>query len=170
MALPVNIDLVTVSGTFVNSDDGSPCVGTIEFVPVPCWWLAADAATTIIGTPVSAELDPLGYFEVDLIATDDDDLNPVDWTYRCRVKLTDCGTNYSFDMAVPMGGDINLSDVTPVFSSEGNAILVGPRGPQGDDGPIGPPGPPGGPWLAMTQEEYDSLPDKDPTVLYVILP
>ena len=170
MVLPVNVDLVTVSGTFVNSDDGSPCVGTVEFIPLPCWWTAASASTTIIGTPITATLDEDGGFEVDLIATDDADLNPVDWTYRCRVRLTDCDTNYSFDMAAPMGEDINLSDITPVFGSEGNAILVGPPGPQGVAGPIGPAGPPGGPWLSMTQAEYDALPEKDPSVLYVIVP
>jgi hypothetical protein len=35
-------------------------------------------------------------------------------------------------------------------------------------GPAGPQGPPGA-WTRLTQAEYDALPIKDPTVLYVIV-
>lgn len=171
MTIPTNIATVNVSGTFINSDDGSPCAGTVEFIPTPCWWSAASASTTIIGQPVTVSLDAGGNFEVELIATDDEDLNPTDWTYRVRVRLTDCDTAYSFDMAAPGGGAIHLADVTPIYSSTGVAIIVGPPGQPGPVGPPGVPGPPGGPgpWLAMTQAEFDALAVKDPAVLYLIV-
>ena len=39
-------------------------------------------------------------------------------------------------------------------------------GPKGDPGPPGPQGE----WDSMTQAEYDAIPIKDPSVLYVIVP
>lgn len=145
MSLPVNIDTVNVSGTFINSDDGSPCAGTVEFIPTPCWWASSSASTTIIAQPRTIALDNSGSFELELIATDDEDLNPVDWTYRVRVRLTDCDTAYSFDMAAPLANPvIHLADVTPIYGSAGNAIIVGPPGPDGADGLPGQGVPPGG--------------------------
>jgi len=116
VSLPVNIDTVNVSGTFINSD-GSACRGTVEFIPTPCRWAASSPSTTIIAKAVTASLDHGGSFELELIATDDADINPIDWTYRVRVWLTDCDTAYSFDMAAPKDEHvIHLSDKIPVWS------------------------------------------------------
>jgi hypothetical protein len=145
VTLPVDVDTVMVSGTFVDNDDGTPCAGTVEFVPHVCHWAAP--STTIIGTPVTVTLDAAGHFDVELIATDDTDLNPVDWTYqvRVRVRAGDYASAYSFDMAAPSGAAIDLADVTPVYASDGNAVVVGPPGPEGPPGPPGEEGPPGAP-------------------------
>ena len=136
MSLPVNVSTVTVTGTYLNSN-GTPCAGTVEFIPAPCYLNNAGADVTIVGQRVVATLDEDGLVTAELIATDDADLNPSAWTYRVRVRLTDCGTAFSFDMAAPstavgygvgpygfgpFGGDptvappINLAEQTPVWS------------------------------------------------------
>ena len=37
---------------------------------------------------------------------------------------------YYFNMDAPAGGDVDLTDVTPIVASEGDAVIVGPPGPQ----------------------------------------
>ena len=146
MVLPVNVDTCTVTGAFVYAD-GSVPAGTVEFTPVPCQILDATAAppTTLLAAPIVATLDEFGAIDVELPATDDADLNPVDWTYHVRVRLngTGPGVAYSFAMAAPAGA-VDLTEVTPVDSSNGTAIVVGPPGPPGADGAPGPGVPAGG--------------------------
>ena len=114
MALPANVNTVTVSGTYLNSD-GTPCVGTVEFIPAPCYLNNAEADVTIIGHRVTATLDEDGLVTAQLVATDDADLNPSAWSYRVRVRLTDCDTAFSFEMVAPAGPPINLAEMTPVW-------------------------------------------------------
>ena len=113
MPVPTNVSTVTVTGTYLNSD-GSPCAGTVEFIPSPCYLNNAGADVTIIGQRVTATLDEDGFVSAELIATDDTDLSPGAWSYRVRVRLST--TTFSFEMAAPAGPPINLAEQTPVWS------------------------------------------------------
>ena len=71
-----------------------------------------------------------GAFTVNLPATDDADLNPTDWTYHVAVRLGGDAA-YSFCMDAP-DGTVDLTDVTPIIGTVGDAIVAGPPG---DDRP-----------------------------------
>ena len=138
MVLPVNVDTCTVTGGFVYADGSIP-TGTVEFTPVPCQILDARRRRRRRSWPPrSSPPSTVRRDRVELPATDDADLNPVDWTYHVRVRLngTGPGVAYSFDMAAPTGA-VDLTEVTPVDSSNGTAIVVGPPGPPGADGAPG---------------------------------
>lgn len=141
MPLPTNLATCLVSGAFIHTD-GTIATGSVEFTPVPLHIAnsTAEPPLTVIGTPVLAQLSA-GAFAVELPATDDVDLIPVDWTYLCRVRISGQAA-YSFYMPAP-AGVLDLSYVTPVPSTEGQVgVIVSPPGPPG---PPGEPGTPGGP-------------------------
>ena len=140
MTLPVNVAMATVTGTFMSADDGTPATGAVTFEPVPCRLVDASADVVLIGVPVVATLDAAGHFTVDLVGTDDPDLNPVDWTYLVTVRLTTPARGWRFAMAAPAGTTTDLADVVPIETSSGDAITAGPPG---EPGPPGDPGPPG---------------------------
>ena len=68
---------------------------------------------------------------------------------------------------ITLVGGQRSTPVVTVPTSEINVTV-----PTGLPGPPGPPGPPGedAKWVSMTQAQYDALPDKDPSTLYVIVP
>jgi hypothetical protein len=135
VSVPTNVGSVTVTGTFINLANGAPASGTVTFEPAPCQLVDASADAILIGIPVVAALDADGSFTVELAATDDPDLNPVDWTYLVTVRLTYPSRGWRFAMAAPAGATIDLADVVPIESSSGDAIIVGPPGPDGPPGP-----------------------------------
>lgn len=112
----------------------------ILFTPAPKWLLNATAtpdplSITPIPVPCTSDtngylLGPDGNIGVYLIATDDPDNNPTDWTYTCEITSPSLGRRV-FSMKVPSGGTVDLAVVSPVNSSTGNAVVVGPRGPIG---------------------------------------
>ena len=155
MVLPVNVATCTVTGAFVNADGSVPVSGTVTFTPVPARILDATATppTTIIGTPIVATLTA-GAFTVDLPATDDDDLNPTDWTYHVSVRLPTHA--YSFCIDAPEGV-VDLADVTPIIGSEGDATIAGPPGEPGAPGEGIPTGGATGEVLAkLSDVDYDT--------------
>ena len=138
MALPANVTQTTVTGNLVWID-GSPAAGSVTFLPSIEFVLDSASNTTIYMYEVTEVLDPDGHFDVPLIATDDPDLNPTGWTYTVRILLSDpkLPANQSkpvetiFAMSLPVGSSIDIADVTPVQSSPGNAVVVGPKGDPG---------------------------------------
>ena len=78
-----------------------------------------------------------------------------------------------------MSNGIVISPVTPpnvvITAPEQRVRLTTPQQqvsltiPTGQQGPQGPPGD-DAQWDAMTQDEYEALPSKDPNTLYVIVP
>ena len=129
MALPENVTTRTVDGAFVRTD-GTVAAGTVTFTPAVARLLDATEDVILFAKATTVTLDENGEFTVDLVVTDDTDLNPVDWTYTVDVKVG--GSRWSFSMDVPAGvGPIHLADVAPVASSTGDAVVVGPAGPAG---------------------------------------
>lgn len=132
-ALPTNVGTGTVTGKFVTAQKGTsgtpvtvPIVGSVTFTPTPAALLDVGATppTTILPVPVTATLDAAGSFSVDLVATDDADLNPTGWNYRVSFAFT--GTKYaSFNINVPEGSTVDLATVAPVASAGGTLITRG---------------------------------------------
>ncbi len=145
--LPENITYGKVIGRFLkatidgsdgsDNPDGVAAQGTVVFTPTPAYVLDATATppTTVVPVTVTCGLDsdgdlvsPSGEKGVWLIATDDADLNPSGWTYTVTVVLRGVAAR-AFSITVPAGSEQDLSLISPVAASEGDAIVVGPEGP-----------------------------------------
>ena len=153
MALPSNVDYGTVEGQFLlayadSNDvdlfpDGQPAKGSIFFTPSPSKLLNASSTpnpVTIVPQTVEVQLDNDGYIEgysgergVRLVATDDADLNPLNWTWSVEFRLTDQQDVpvpiAGFSFSLPAGDTIDLTTLTPVPDANGTYYLVGPTGP-----------------------------------------
>lgn len=122
MALPTNVGYGTVAGKFIDST-GSPLAGSVAFTPSPTKFIntgASGGPVTILPKPIVATLTD-GQFSIELVATDDPDLNPSNWTYSVEFKL-EGATLPRFDIDVPEGASIDLSEVAPVSPSNGATI------------------------------------------------
>jgi hypothetical protein len=107
--------------------------------------------------PASAEyyLDSEGYITgytgdrgVRLLATDDPQGNPINWTWDVEFRLTDATgapvrTIPNFSFALPADTTVDLTTVMPVTDANGTFYLVGPAGPTGATGATGATGPTG---------------------------
>lgn len=153
MALPSNVNYGTVVGQFllayadgIDADvypDGVPAKGFVYFRPSPIKLQDASASpnpVTILPAVVECALDENGYLlggdgtqGVRLVATDDADLNPTDWTWTVEFRLTDQDdvpvSLPSFSIELPAGTEVDLTVVAPVADSNGTYYLVGPVGP-----------------------------------------
>ena len=153
MALPSNVDYGTVVGQFLlayadSNDvdlfpDGQPAKGSIFFTPSPAKLLNTSSSpnpVTVVPQTVEVQLDNDGYIEgysgergVRLVATDDADLNPQDWTWGVEFRLTDQQDVpvpiASFSFSLPAGQTVDLTTLTPVPDADGTYYLVGPTGP-----------------------------------------
>lgn len=157
MALPSNISYGTIVGQFIaavqdRSDadalpDSIPVQGTVTFLPNITYLKNINSVpnpVTMIKTPTVCYLDTDGYLSemispgvfrrgVKLIATDDPDLNPVNWTWTVAYNFTDdqgtpIGSPASHSISVPSNSTQDLTLISPVSSSTGNAIVRGPSG------------------------------------------
>lgn len=161
MALPSNVNYGTVVGQFLlayadGSDvgpnpDGVPAKGFIYFRPSPIKILDAGSSpnpVTILPAVVECALDADGYLlggdgtrGVRMVATDDSDLNPTNWTWTVEFRLTDQDdvpiSLPSFSIALPSSTTVDLTTVSPVPSANGTYYLVGPTGPTGPTGATG---------------------------------
>ena len=153
MALPTNVNYGTVVGQFIlaysdSNDaglepDGIPAKGSIYFRPSPIKLLdglSTPNPVTILPTVVETIIDSEGYLcgyagdrGVRLVATDDADLNPVDWTWTVEFRLTDQDdvpvSIASFSIELPSDTTVDLTTVSPVPDANGTYYLVGPTGP-----------------------------------------
>jgi hypothetical protein len=160
--IPTNISYGTVTGRFIlaygdSNDSGPepdaiPAAGAVYFTASPVFIkdaTADPAAVTILPTVVEATLDSDGYIcgfgttrGVNLVATDDPQGNPVNWTWAVEFRLTDqAGTPVAlpgFSFSLPSGQTVDLTVLSPVPDANGTFYLVGPTGPTGPTGPAGP--------------------------------
>lgn len=153
MTLPSNVNYGTVTGRFllgyadgVDSNlfpDGAPAKGTVLFTPSAEYLknlTALPAPVTILPATIECNLDSEGYLlgsdntrGVRLVATDDPDNNPTQWTWRVDLRLTDQAdvpvrglARFSFEL--PSNTTVDLAALAPVPSADGTFYLVGPRG------------------------------------------
>jgi hypothetical protein len=155
--IPSNLSYGTVTGRFLlayadSNDEGLnpdavPAKGTVYFTPSPNYIkdvTASPAPVTILPASVECALDSDGYVlgysgsqGVRLLATDDPDGNPVDWTWTVEFRLTDATgspvrtvPNFSFEL--PGGTTVDLTTAMPVPDANGTYYLIGPTGPAND--------------------------------------
>jgi hypothetical protein len=157
--IPTNISYGTVTGRFIlaygdSNDSGPepdaiPAAGAVYFTASPVFIKDASAdpaAVTILPAVVEATLDSDGYIcgygttrGVNLVATDDPQGNPVNWTWGVEFRLTDQGGTPvplpGFSFSLPSGQTVDLTVLSPVPSANGTFYLVGPTGATGPAGP-----------------------------------
>lgn len=118
MTLPVNLQTITVTGTYLDTT-GVPLSGSLTFTPPA---QLVDVATAIMyAAPVTATLDSSGHFSVTLICTDNSTLSPAGWSYT--VVETIMGTR-SYTIYVPhtLGSSIDLSVLVPLPALGGGTV------------------------------------------------
>ncbi|ARX81503.1 hypothetical protein SMD44_00901 [Streptomyces alboflavus] len=100
----------------------------MRFATQPRTLTSALHGALILGT-VDAVLDATGAFTVALLATDDPDVTPVDWTYRVDEVLTG-SAGRTFPLALPLAAPlVDLADVAPTDPALGDYLVVtGPPG------------------------------------------
>lgn len=91
-----------------------PARGKVNFAPSVGRLLHGGTGEIFTTKVISVYLDSNGDADVTLMATDDAQLNPVGWTYTVSFELDDGLEIPSFSVAVPVGSDRNLSDITPI--------------------------------------------------------
>lgn len=155
--LPSNVSYGTVVGRFllaysdgVDSDqfpDGVPAKGTVLFTPSAPYVKDPTAVVgttltpvTILPATIECQLDSDGYLlgsdgarGVRLVATDDPDLNPTDWTWRVDYRLTDQDGTLTrgiptHHIELPTNTTVDLTIAAPVPAGNGTYYIVGPRG------------------------------------------
>lgn len=165
--IPSNLSYGTVTGRFIvgyqdSADEGLepdaiPAVGTIIFTASTNLIKNEDASpapVTILPAAVEGTLDSEGYLcgygttrGINLVATDDVDGNPINWTWAAEFRLTESNGNpvrvTPFSFSLPGGTTVDLTSVAPMPSANGTFYLEGPQGPVGPQGPIGLTGPQG---------------------------
>lgn len=139
--LPSNVGFGVVVGRFLQmiadgndvdqNPETEPMQGSVFFTPSTSVLInrtALPVPVTLGSTPIEAKIDFEGYLTdmvgrrgVTLVATNDPDNNPTNWTYTVSFKLT-AGSLPSFSIAVPMGATVDLSTALPVPSSPGIGI------------------------------------------------
>lgn len=82
-------------------------------------------------------VDGQGSASISLIASDCPVLNPTNWTYKALygVNGVNHGTIY---FSLPGGTHVDLTQVSTVPISTGEAVTIGPKGDTGATGPAGP--------------------------------
>jgi hypothetical protein len=117
MTLPVNLTTITVTGTYLDIA-GDPIAGQVKFTP-----RAVLKNTTsnviLINSTITVTLDANGAFSQALVATDDVDAAPLNFTYLVEEAFIGGRT---FDMLLPsatVGGTVDLADVAPALSNDG---------------------------------------------------
>lgn len=157
--IPTNVGYGTVTGQFIlaygdSSDGGAepdaiPAKGSVIFTPSVSRLRDTADVVTILPAIVQCQLDANGFIlgytgspGVSLVATNDTDMTPVDWTWQVEFRLTDADGNpvrglNPFSFALPQGTTVDITTVTPLEPSNGTYYLQGPAGPAGPTGATG---------------------------------
>jgi hypothetical protein len=118
MAFSKYWNLVDVTAHYVGSD-GSSIEGYVIFTPTPARMVDAGALTTIIGRPLTVQLDALGYLKVALPATDDPDITPIDFTYTVKEEFVG-GATYGIEVPLLYAGiGLDISEAAHIPPNSG---------------------------------------------------
>ena len=121
------------------SPESTPVVGRVTFTPSPEYFMHPGEGMVFSTSAQTVFLGSDGDATVVLMATDDPDVQPTNWTYLVTFLLEGLKIP-SFHMSVPSGSTQDLASVIPVPQSDGEYYLTGPQGPAGPAGPQGAPG------------------------------
>lgn len=121
MPLPVNLTTITVTGTYLDLT-GEPIAGQVKFTPRAVL-KNVTSNVILINSTITVTLDAAGSFSQALVATDDSDAAPIDFTYRVEEAFVGGRT---FDMLLPsatVGGTVDLADVAPAVADDGTGTI-----------------------------------------------
>ena len=126
MPLPVDYQTCLVTGEWVNIATGEPGVGYVKFTP------RATRITTqseVIVLPTVRRVWLVGgVISEEIPATDDPQVQPLEWTYQVTEVIN--GVTYpTYDIEAPVGGTVDLSSVAGVGSAGTIVGIPGPPGP-----------------------------------------
>lgn len=117
MALPNNLTTITVTGTYLDIA-GNPIAGQVKFTPRAVL-KNVTSNIILINSTITVTLDNNGAFSQALVATNDTDAAPLDFTYEVEEAFVGGRT---FDMLLPIAtpnGTIDLADVAPAIENDG---------------------------------------------------
>lgn len=115
MALPGNLSLVTVTGTYIDIA-GNPIAGQVKFTPRAVL-KNVTANVILINSTITVTLNASGAFSQQLVATDDVDASPLNFTYRVEEAFIGGRT---YDILLPSAGaTVDLADVSPAVENDG---------------------------------------------------
>lgn len=119
MAIPANLSLVTVTGTYIDIS-GVPIAGQVKFTPRAVL-RNVTSNVILVNSTIVVTLDANGSFSQQLVATDDADASPVDFTYFVEEAFTG---GRSFDILLPAASPtVDLADVSPAIANDGTGAL-----------------------------------------------
>lgn len=113
-----SINYGTVKGT-LKGVDGSPAAGSVYFRPSSN---LVGADLILLAKPVTAVLDANGSFVAQLVATDSEDVSPLDFQWEAYVDVAVQGIKQVYDaitFKVPTGSNQDLATLTNVSTSPG---------------------------------------------------
>lgn len=131
MPLPSNVGTGTVTGNFSQDDIPGVVMTTWKVTLTPSERQFSDVTATpasiaFLKPSYVGTLDVDGNLSMTVPATNDADLNPLDFTYLVTYTFPGLGLNpRSFFIEVPEGGTVNLPTVNPVQQSNGALIVEG---------------------------------------------
>jgi len=119
MAIPGNLSLVTVTGTYIDIS-GVPIAGQVKFTPRAVL-RNVTSNVILVNSTIVVTLDSNGAFSQQLVATDDADASPVDFTYYVEEAFVG---GRSFDILLPASNaTVDLADVSPAVANDGTGAL-----------------------------------------------
>ena len=119
MAIPANLSRVTVTGTYIDIS-GVPIAGQVKFTPRAVL-RNVTSNVILVNSTIVVTLDSNGSFSQQLVATDDSDASPVNFTYYVEEAFTGGRT---FDILLPAATPtVDLADVSPAVANDGTGAL-----------------------------------------------
>jgi hypothetical protein len=121
VALPVNLTTITVTGTYLDIA-GNPIAGQVKFTPRAVL-KNVTSNVILINSTITVTLNANGAFSQALVATNDSDAAPIDFTYIVEEAFVGGRT---YDILVPsatVGGTLDLADVSPAVADDGTGAL-----------------------------------------------
>jgi hypothetical protein len=119
MAIPANLSLVTVTGTYIDIS-GVPIAGQVKFTPRAVL-RNTSSNVILVNSTIVVTLDSNGSFSQQLVATDDGDASPIDFTYFVEEAFVG---GRQFDILLPASVvTIDLADVSPAVANDGTGAL-----------------------------------------------
>lgn len=119
MAIPANLSLVTVTGTYIDIS-GEPIAGQVKFTPRAVL-RNVTSNVILVNSTIVVTLDANGSFSQQLVATDDPDASPVDFTYFIEEAFVG---GRSFDILLPAAtATVDLADISPAVANDGTGAL-----------------------------------------------
>lgn len=121
MPLPNNLTTIIVTGTYLDIA-GNAIAGQVKFTPRAVL-NNVTSNVILINSTITVTLDANGAFSQALVATNDSDAAPIDFTYIVEEAFVGGRT---FDILVPsatVGGTLDLADVSPAVADDGTGDL-----------------------------------------------